>query len=261
MSAWAKIKFFYDTMLGSAGSTLTATTTASGDYAAAYIYNMLEVNMWNAANTTTPMYLTYDAGSGNTKTADYLAIIGHNLNTIGATITLQYSTDNFTADINDAFTGEAPASDNVYLKEFTAPAAKRYWRLKITGTLSAATYLTLCIWGSKTELDYATAAFDPYEQEVKAAMGMSQVGYVTGIHAQYTERSLDLKFEDADSTLYNKIKAWFDASGPKNFFVAWETANSPNDVYLVRPDAKFSNPFKLGGTYRDITVNLKGRKE
>src|SRR3990172_13005583 len=112
MATWAKFKFFYDTMLGSTGSSLVATTTATGDYLAAYIYNMLETNMWKAANTTTPMYLTYDAGSGNTKTADYLAIIGHNLNTIGASTTHQYSTDNFTAHINNTFTGEAPASDN-----------------------------------------------------------------------------------------------------------------------------------------------------
>jgi len=259
MSAWAKIKFFWETMLGSVGSSLVATTTATGDYLAAYIYNMLETNMWKAANTTAPMYLTYDAGSGNTKTADYLAIIGHNLNTIGATITLQYSTNGSTW--SDAFTGVAPSSDNVYLKEWTDPGAKRYWRLRIAGTLSAAPYLTLCIWGSKTELDYATAAFDPYEQEVKAAVGMSQGGYVTGVHAQYAERSLDLKFEDADSTLYNKVKTWWDTSGLKNFFVAWETANNPNDVYLMRPEAKFSNPLINGGLYRDITVGLKGRKE
>ncbi|MBI5599651.1 MAG: hypothetical protein HY890_07945, partial [Deltaproteobacteria bacterium] len=227
---------------------------------AAYIYNWLETNMWKAANTTTPMYLTYNAGSGNTKTADFLAIIGHNLNTIGATIVLQYSIDNFASDINDAFTGFAPSSDNALLKEFTSPAAKRYWRLKITGTLSAAPYLTLCVWGNKTELDYASASFDPYEQEIKAVVGMSQGGYVAGIHTQYTERSLDLKFEDADSTLYNKVKAWWDVQGLKNFFVAWDTANNPGDIFLMRPDPKFSNPFKLGGAYRDITISLKGRK-
>lgn len=260
MPTWAKIKFYYDTMLGSIGSTLVATSTASGDYAVAYIYNWLETNMWKAANTTTPMYLTYDAGAGNTKTADYLAILGHNLNTIGATITLQYSTDNFAADVNDAFTGEAPTSDNVYLKEFTEPAAKRYWRLKITGTLSVAPYLTLCVWGSKTELDWATASFDPYEQEVKAVMGLSYGGYVTGIHTQYTERKLSLKFDDADSTLYNKVKTWWDTQGLKNFFVAWDRTNNPSDVYLMRAEEKFNNPFNATGLYRDISISLTGRK-
>ncbi|MBI5970872.1 MAG: hypothetical protein HY884_06930 [Deltaproteobacteria bacterium] len=264
MATWAKIKFYHvgNTMMGAAGSTLTASSTASGDYSAAYIYNMLEVNSWKAANTTTPMYITFDGGSAQgVYNADFLAIIGHNLATIGGTITLQYSTDNFAADINDAFTGFAPATDAVILKEFTAPGAKRYWRLKITGTLSAAPYMAICIWGNKVELDYASASFDPYEQDVKAQVNLSQGGYVTGIHTQYTERSLNLRFDDADSALYAKVKTWWDSSGLKNFFAAWETANNPNDVYLMRPDTRFSNPLKLGGAYRDISIQLKGRKE
>src|SRR3990172_5344111 len=198
---WAKPKIYYDTMLGSFGSALTASSIAAGDYSVNYLYNWIEVNSWKAANATAPMYITYDAGAGNTKQADYLAILGHNLNTIGATIVLQYSTDNFAADINDVFTAFAPSAGTVILKEFTA-VTKRYWRLKITGTLSAAPYMTLCVSGSKIELDYATASFDPYQQEVKATTNITQGGYVAGIHTQYTERKLDLKFNDADSTLY-----------------------------------------------------------
>ena len=154
----------------------------------------------------------------------------------------------------------APAADTVYLKEFTATAAHRYWRLRITAA-SVPVYMTLCIWGQKTELDYATASFDPHEQNVKANVNLSQGGYVTGVHTQYAERSLSLQFEDADATLYSKVKTWWDTSGLKNFFVAWEIANNPNDVYLMRPDVKFSNPLTNGGLYRNITINLTGRKE
>ena len=258
MAVWAKIFFYYATMLGSTGSTLTATSTSSGDYNVAYIYNMLETNMWRSANTTTPMYLTYDAGAGNTKTADYLAILGHNLFTAGATITLQYSSNGTTW--NDAFTAYAPSADTVILKEFTSPGAYRYWRLAITGTLSVIPYTTLCIWGDRTELDWVSGAFDPYEEEVKANISKSYGGHIAGIHTMYSERELNLKFDDADATLYNKIKAWWDISGIKNFFVAWDKTNSPNDVYLMHPGLKFSNPFKMGGVYRDIKIDLKGRK-
>jgi hypothetical protein len=121
--------------------------------------------------------------------------------------------------------------------------------------------MAICIWGDKTELDYATASYDPYAQNVKANVGLSQGGYVTGIHEKYTERSLALRFADADSTLYDKVKSWWDTSGLKNFFVAWETANNPTDVFLMRPDPKFNNPLTNGGAYRNITINLKGRKE
>jgi hypothetical protein len=259
MTTWAKIKFFWETMLGSEGSTLTASTTATGDYSAAYIFNMLETNMWKAANTTTPVYLTYDAGVGNTKSADYIAMAGHNLSSIGASVTLQHSPDN--SAWTDAFTAFQPATDRAFLKEFTSPGAKRYWRLKLTGALSAAPYVATCIWGLKTELDYATGTFDPYAEDVQASVNVSQAGFVTGVHKKHSVRDMTLQFSDADPALYSLIKAWWDGSGLKNFFVAWETNNNPTDVWLMRPVEKFNNPLALGGARRNISISLKGRKE
>ena len=256
---WAKVKFFWDNVFGISGGALAATSTASG-YAVANIHNGLEVNSWKAANTTTPMYITIDTYSSATE-SDTLVILGHNLNTIGATLGVHYSTDNFAASIIDAFTPFAPTSDAVILKEFTSPGGKRYWRLYLTGTLSAAPEIQIAMLCNKTELDYCTASFDPYEQEAKANINISQGGYVTGIHEIYTERSLSLTFEDADSTLYGKVKTWWETHGMNQLFVAWETANNPTDVYLMRPDGKFNNPLTNGGAYRDITINLKGRKE
>lgn len=196
----------------------------------------------------------------STSVADYLAILGHNLNTVGATITLQHSYDNFDTDVNDIFS-EAVSADTAYLKEFTSPGAKRFWRLKIAGHGSVAPYMCLCVWGEKTELDYATSSYDPYSQNVKANINLSYGGVVTGIHKKYTERKMDLKFSDADSDLYDKVEAWWETHGLKNFFVAWETANNSTDVFLMRPSPRFHNPLTNGGLYRDITINLTGRKE
>ena len=269
MADWAKIKLFWDTMLGSTGSTLTADSTATGSFDVDYIFNMLETNMWKSANTTDPQYITYDAGVGNTRSADFLAIIGHNLNTISATVTLQYSTDNFAGDINDIFTAEMPSADTVYLKEFTTQD-KRYWRLKISGTPSAAPFLTICIWGDKTELDYAELNTDPHAQKARANVNLTQGGYMAGAHTKSILRTLALRFTgvsvpngwEADtSNIYTKIFTWWNTSGLKNIFIAWETANRPDDVYLMRPSKIFNNPLVRGGVYRDVTLSFEGRKE
>lgn len=257
MATWAKVKFFWDKMLGSAGSTLAATSTASGDYSADYLYNMLETNIWKAADTL-PAYISYDAGAGNTRPADYLAIAGHNLFSSGALLSLQYSSDGMT--YLNAFTPFVPSSDGVVLKEFTNPGLFRYWRLGMTG-MAAAPFMAICVWGVSTELDYATASFDPYAQEAVANVNLSQGGYVAGIHTQYIERSMSFKFDDADAALYEKVRQWWDTSGVRNFFVAWEVANNPGDVFLMRPDPQFNNPIKNGGVRRDISIALKGRKE
>ncbi|MCK4738902.1 MAG: hypothetical protein KAT46_03040 [Deltaproteobacteria bacterium] len=196
----------------------------------------------------------------STSVADYMAIIGHNLNTTEATITLQYSADNFSTDINDVFS-EALSVDTAYLKEFTSPGAKRFWRLKIAGHGLVPPFISLCVWGLKTELDYATASFDPNAQSVKANVNISQGGVVTGLHEKYTERSLALRFTDAESDICTKVKSWWEDHGIKNLFVAWETANHPTEIYLLRPDLSFNNPLTNGGLYRDISINLTGRKE
>lgn len=258
--SWAKVRIYYDSIPGTTGSLITATSATSTDVVE-NIYKMLEVNKWKAANTTSPHYITVDLQAGNpTKTADYLAILGHNLYSAGATVVLQYSTDNFAADINDAFTAEAVPADSVYLKEFTQTASKRYWRLKLTGH-TVAPYMAICIWGNRTELDYASASFDPHAQEAKSTVNMSYGGYVTGMHTTHTERTLALSFDDADTALYAKLKTWWETSGTQHFFVAWERTNNAADVFFMRSDMRFENPLTNGGAYRNLTLNLTGRKE
>ena len=263
--AWAKLKFFWDTMLGSTGSTLTATSTEStGDFDVDYLYNMFETNMWKAEDTAIadPQYITYDAGVGNTKDADYLVIFGHNLNTAGVTVTLQHSTTGaWAGEEVDAFTGAAPSADTVYLKEFTAPGAKRYWRLRLAGHGSTAPYMKLCIWGLETELDWASSAFDPYDQKARANITKSYGGAVTGTHIKHHERSLSLRMADSDDTLYQKVKTWWDTHGLNNLFVAWDTTNNPNDVWLMMPSTRFRHPFNQTGVYRDISISFTGRRE
>lgn len=262
MATWAKIKFYYDKMFGSTDSTLSATTTAPGDYDVDYIFNMLETNMW-MANTTSTHYITYDAGAGNTKRADYVAVIGHNMFSDGASgamnIRVEYSSDNFSADINEAFANTQPTSDDAFIIEFTAQTA-RYWRV-MTSNAGSPVYMTLCILGEKTELDYASASFDPHAQTHKANVNISYGGYVTGIHEQFVERKMSLSFADADSALYSKVKRWIDTHGLKNFFMAWELDNEPGEIFLMRPEPSFENPLTMNGSYRNININLTGRKE
>lgn len=256
MAGWAKIKFFWKTMLGSAGSTLGASSTLAG-FDVAHIHNMLETNMWAAAETAGPHYITFDAGESAAAEADYIAVSGHNLSA-GAAVTLQYSSGG--QAYADAFTPFTPASSRSFVKEFANPGAYRFWRLRLDNT-TAAPFLSVCIWGTGTELDYATAAFDPYGQEVKGSVNLSQGGYMTGTHTHYTERSIPLRFEDADPALYGKISDWWECSGLKNFFILWEPSGHPEEVFLMRPEPRFSNPFKAGGSRRDISINLTGRKE
>ena len=73
MAPWAKIKFFWKTMLGSEGSSLTASSALSG-FDVGNIHNMMETGMWMASEAAGPHYIIYDAGVGGGEGADYLAV-------------------------------------------------------------------------------------------------------------------------------------------------------------------------------------------
>ncbi len=198
--------------------------------------------------------------------ADYLAVMGHNLGTLNAAVTLQYSDNStYTGDVNAVVLNDYLGKDTVYLKTFTDPGPHRYWRLRISeaqggAAFASAPQATILSFGLETELDYASAGFDPYEEEIKANVTRSDTGYVLGVHNRYRERRTTLTFEDADDALYQKIKDWWDNHGLQNFFVAWERGNNPDDVFLMMPEPRFTNPFKLTGR-RDITISLTGRRE
>lgn len=263
MATWAKIKFFWDTMLISDEGELSATSTEStGDYSVDYIHNWLEVGKWKSANSVTPIYITYDAGVGNTEDADYITILGHNLSSIGASISLEYSTTGaWSGEEVEALSSTTPSTDKVLNREFTNPGSYRYWRVVITGSLTDVPSMAICVWGIKTELDYASSSFDPHSFNHKANVGLSSGGYITGVHEEYRERNIKLSFGSADLALYNKIKNWSDSVGLRNFFIAWDTTNSSDDIFLVRAGKSFNNPFDETGVYRDITIDLTGRHE
>ncbi len=205
------------------------------------------------------LYSYSDSTAELTATADYAIIHSHNLNTAGATITVQYSTDAFLSDVNDAYTGEAVSVDTTYLKEFTSQTA-RYWRLKIENC-TVVPEIAIMYWGESVELEYCENDFDPNAFNDKANINKSQTGYILGIYNRYKERFFTLSWNDADSDLYDKIKDLVDTVGRQNFVIAWESESHSDDVFLVYIDGDFSNPYTRQAQYRNITLQLKGRVE
>lgn len=250
---WSSIELYYEHSLAG----LVATSEVAG-YPVANLLNRIDGNLWKATSTAT-QYITFDAGVGNTYSPDYLLLHLHNLHTAGATIVLQYSTDNFAADVNDIFTAYAPADDNTILKLFTTQA-KRYWRLKISGA-TVAPWIALGHWGPRTVLDHADA-LTPYDLTNKGVVNVGGTGIVQGIHDTYTEYALQIKFFDADAALVAKVRAWEEAVGLGLFGISWDPGDHATDVRMMRrKDGKFKAPLKVGGTYADLTLDLIGRKE
>lgn len=390
---WAVPTIYYEHNI----SGLVASSELTG-FEASKLLDGLESTWWKSAVTTTPLYFTFDAGEGETVTADYLTVSGHNLNSIGATLGLDYSdgattgadlitnggfgsdtsgwtavvsslasvasgqsgnclevtnsgaasgsayqdvagltvnetyklsvyfkkgtgvsgaikigttadddfydsitgltdagwteyTFYFTAkettaritfvnesdvssetalfdtattlivDWTDAFTAYAPSSDLTLVKEHTSQA-KRLWRLKLIGTLSAVPYMAMAYWGELTEWDYLTAGFDPYAEEEEANINVSDTGVLLNDHIKHTKKDIPVALDDADNALYQKVKGWKDGAGLRNAIFAWNKTDYPSDIWVMRRKlGSFKATFTDGGLYRNIRFTLIGVKE
>ena len=255
MATWNPVKLFWDNIFGISGGTLTASSTATG-YDVANIHNGLEVNSWKATSTAAQR-IAIDTYSVDTASDSLVIGAGHNL--AGATVSLQKSTTGAWAGEQVTVVSGFTATTGAILKEFTQTTS-RYWSLYVSGTITVAPEIQLAVLCNKTELAVASAAFDPHAQNIQANVNITQGGYCSGIHTRHTEREMSLTFQYASTALYTKIADWRDRNGMKQFFCAWENANNPSDIYLVRSDGQFNNSFRDSTLRRDITINLKGRK-
>lgn len=252
-SGWAKIKFLYHY---ASAMTLTADYALSG-YPIANILNRLEIDYWQSSSAN-DQNITDTGSAGSEQTVDYLVLFGHNLATIGAEVTLQYSNDNFSADINDAFTAETPSSDEIFFKEFDQ-VAEDYWRLNITGC-SAAPKITIGYWGQITELGHCTVSFDPNERIIKDTTSISRTGYLLGTFEEYMERKQKFTWRDFEPDDYVKLETCIETVRKENFFTVWDSANHATEVFLMRSaDGRIYAPYSMNGRYRNASVNLIGR--
>lgn len=253
----AVLKFYWDSILDDVGSSFSVTSTSTGDYALTSMTNWMEVNRWKASSSATQNFI-YEGAT--TKEADYFAIAGHNLNTAGATITLQASSSTAFAGEQSTIFIEAPGNDRSFLKEFTSPGQGiKAWKIILSGQTTAC-YISVCALGTRTELDYINPSFDPYAQEIKANTNMSYGGYVTGTHVKYTERQVNILLSNKTTSIYNKVKTWWETHQLKNFFMTWDITNDSTNIWLMRGDERFNNPISVD-QYRNINLNLIGRKE
>lgn len=246
----------YDNRLND--GTPTATDTASG-YDVLNLRDYRTYTYWKAANATGIKYVTVDCGTP--KSADALGIVGHNLNTVGATISVESSPDN--SVWTERLAGFTPSNDKALLKLFTSASA-RYWRLKITG-MSAAPFMAILVIGSRFTFErYLKSPFDPDAEKVEAKAVRSKGGHVLGVAIAFYERNIQAEWSRlTPSWIKNTfIPAWTGhLSKCLPFFWAWEPTDHSDEVYYVAlpPDASLRMPYDP--VRRSLSLDMVGVRE
>jgi len=235
----------------------TATDTETG-YDVANIVDYRTHNFWKGASAGTK-YITIDCLTA--VTADALGIVGHNLYTADADISVESSPDNSTW--TERLAAFAPASDKALMKTFTIASA-RYWRIKIV-TASVAARIAVIFLGNRFEFPrYITGSFDPYPEEISAVTARSKTGNLLGSILDVIMCKISVQFTKmTESWVNNTFRPLWDTylSQLQPFFWAWDVVNHPTEVYY----GKIPDDFTLSTPYdpwrRTVTLKIETVKE
>jgi hypothetical protein len=237
--------------------TITATDTAA-DYDVNNIKDLRAYTFWKAASAGTK-YLTVDCGSE--KSADSLGIIGHNLFTAGAMLSVESSSDG--SVYTERLAAFTPSSDKTVLKTFSSVSA-RYWRIKIV-TATVAPQLAVVMLGQRITFErYLQAPFDPAPEKIEGDSQRSKTGNLLGSVVYYHSMKISADFKNVTPAwIRDTFKPAWDGhlSLLKPFFFAWDPESHPDEVFFVKVPENFELRLPYEGVRRSLRLEFEGVKE
>lgn len=241
--------FLYDSRFSDGAP--AASSTAAG-YDVANLTDLRSFTFWKANGM--PATVTSDCGSA--KAADYAIVWGHNLGTLGLTVEVRASTDNFSAS-DVLVASNTPSDDKPILVTF-ASASYRYWRLKFTGPASP----TIAIAFPGAALDVPAgvmSGFDPIGRKVVEQYNRSIDGHALGKVINFEQWQQSPTFELLSWSWLRSywVPAWAAHLRSEPFLFAWDSTNYPKEVFHCVADGQFSAPHRPGALC-NLTVPLRG---
>lgn len=238
------------------GATVTVTSAATG-YPKESAYSWLTFDGWKAAAAGT-VYFTVDLGSA--QSVDYWAAFAHDLADNSGTIKLQYSSDNFSADINDVGALVTPTDSGVIFRAFTAISA-RYWRFEITST-GAASFIGCLALGPRMDIPEGMAiGFVPpnmsFDDDVTNQR--SNGGAFLGRSVRRYGAETEMRFELVTPAWVRS--AWLpflEHARVKPFFMSWDRENYPAEAAYCWTDRQIDAPAYTHTNYMGVSLRLKG---
>lgn len=205
---------------------------------------------------------SYTVDCGTAKPADTLFIRRHNYFTASASILVQYSSDNFAADIHDAFVAFAAASDFQIIKKFVEASA-RYWRVTIQNPTVAA-WVGVIELGQRLEFPVTPdVRFDPIGEDIQGSVNRSRLGEGLGAVVEYFPRRLNARFGKLSrSFVMDSLKPLYDAElrHLNPFIFSWNDDDPYNSVILgtLPIKSRFSTPLNVLEVVRDFNLQVEG---
>lgn len=235
----AKGRIGYKNLFTTTGVTVSASSDQTG-FEKENAYDWKPYSWWKPVGTGTH---TLDASFGAAKSADYMAISGHNLSDVGGSVKPQYSTDGG-SNWSDADTGVTPADNSTIFIAFTSVQAAD-WRIEVTNASSEALIGVVSI-GEMTELEVGmTAGFTPphLARDHKYYTSVSQGGVFLGKSLRQITYSTKIDLKNlTPEWVRTTWEDFLDHAQVKPFFFSWDSENHSDEAVFAWVNKKIPKP-------------------
>ena len=246
----------YKSFLRETTTVITDPGTETG-FAIASIKDMKSYTLWKSNQTAAAINIDSDCGASTTQNGDYIALVNHNLFTLGATV--RVLADTVSPAATQVLAATTPTEDTVTYLPFTAPTAKRYWRITINHSalpFAAKPYIGEIFLGMRTTCtEFATPVFDPYFRDVEVMGDRSEGGHflAASLRGQIHRGTLELggpagvtrAFHDSDLTPFKQNHA--DPRYPFVFVLDPDDSAFKTPRYVKLPDSARIERKAVGG--------------
>lgn len=231
----------YETLLEDADS--IAATDSDASYPASNLSNWMLTSKWRAANATGTKYLTVDLEGTDAHAVDGWGIAGHNLGTVGATITPQYSLNG--SDWTDLDDAVAPTGTEAIFRIVDSVNAKHV-RLKIE-SCSDTPQVALLYFGPVLQLRGMEPGFVPptLSREAELLNNDSEDGVLLGRSVLSVKGKCTIAMTMLDPQWVRDYwRPFMRHYERKPFLFAWDASAYPDEVAYcyTEPGRRDSRP-------------------
>lgn len=238
-----------------------ATVTASEEGTTNVKENAYDWQSYTWWSNTTTADATLQCAFAAVQAADYCVVYGHDLNTVGATVTPQYSDDG--AAWTNAATGKTPTDGGVILFTWTSSSHK-YWRIKITGLTGTFNIAGVVIGAGlypvqRLKVGYAPAALSHnYNFQTKTSKANSPL--MRSKRSDAARDTIELK-NNTPAWVRDEWDVFISTHAYSYPFIwAWDYVNYPDEAILAWTDERIPTPVYGMTTRVDVSLNIWGQK-
>ena len=195
---------------------------------------------------------------------DSIAILGHNLESANATVSLEYSDDDTEAisSWTEIIAGFTPGSDDFLAMIFTAQEA-RAWRLKVVSA-NLTVYMGLLYIAPRLDFPrWITGALTPKPMRAEGEVNTGRTkNFLGGVLVSQALSNFSMAFKKLTQDFVRNILEpyWLNHIGLlRATVVVWDIENHSSDVYLVWAAKSFEPNYPDGGAKMAIVLNFEGQ--